>query len=81
MPLLERLALHSYMCPASFKGSGITTLIKNNSLKIVNQSIIVPGHILYTKLYFNSATYHTYNVLMHQTDERAFHAIRVLADH
>ena len=72
---------HPICNPGPTRGSGVTTLLKENSLCIIENSVIHDGHILYVKIDLDGAIYHLYNILIPQDDTCALKAISSLSSH
>ena len=73
------MAVHPPVYPT--RGSGITTLIKNKNVAIVNSKIIYDGHILFTTVKTNNTIFYLYNFLIPQNDQLALDSIQSFREH
>ena len=70
------------MCaPSPTRGSGITTLIKNKDVVILNSKIIYDGHIIFTTVKTNNTLFYLYNFLIPQNDKLAIDSIQSFREH
>ena len=66
--------------PSPSRGSGITTLLKNN-ITILETCSVYDGFITYTKILSSNSLYHLYNVLIPQQNSEALNAIKSFLKH
>ena len=67
--------------PSPIRGWGITTLIKNKNVAIMNSKIIYDGHILFTTVKTNNTIFYLYNFLIPQNDKLALDSIQSFREH